>query len=121
MLRGIDIVKEGFCERDHNTLQEARNQLHILLTNIMMDDTGYIIDKVLDEAKKELAKLRKISRQVDNYKSIASPKESNKDRLIKTVEFARKALTDTLQEELCNPTESPGEEIKDKTREDTIK
>ena len=77
MLRGMDIVKEGFCERDHYTLQEARNQLHILLTDIMMDDTGYIIDKVIDEAKKELAKLRKISGQVDNHKSIASSKEAN--------------------------------------------
>ena len=51
MLRGMDIVKEGFCERDHYTLQEARNQLHILLTNIIIDDTKYIIDKVMDEAK----------------------------------------------------------------------
>ena len=52
MLRGMDIVKEGFCERDHYTIQEARNQLHILLTDIMMDDAGYIIDKVMDESKK---------------------------------------------------------------------
>ena len=95
-LRGMDIIKEGFCERDHYTLQEARNQLHILLTDIMMDDAGYIIDKVMDEAKKELAKLRKISRQVDNYKSIASSKEANKDKLIKTLGFAKKALINTF-------------------------
>ena len=47
-----------------------------------------------------MAKLKKLSRQVDNYKSIASSKEANKNKLIKTLEFARKALTDTLQEEL---------------------
>ena len=45
MIRGMDIMKEGFCERDHYTLQEAKDQLHSLLTDIMMDDTGYILDK----------------------------------------------------------------------------
>ena len=39
----------------------------------------------------------------------------------KTLEFAKKTLIDTLQEELSNPTESEGEESMDKIREDTIK
>ena len=39
--------KEGFCKRGHYTLQEAKNQLHALLTDIMMDDAGYIIDQVI--------------------------------------------------------------------------
>ena len=66
MLRGMIIVKEGFCRRDHHTLQEAKNQIHALPTDVMMDDPGYIIDKIIDESKKEMAKLWKISSQVDN-------------------------------------------------------
>ena len=50
MLIGMNIVKEGFCKRDHHTLQEAKNQLHALLTDVMMDDAGYIIDKTKDAA-----------------------------------------------------------------------
>ena len=87
MLRGMSIVKEGFCRRDHHTLQEAKNQLHALLTDVMMDDTGYILDKTIDESKKEMAKLRRISRQIDNHKRIASSKKANKDKLVKTLEF----------------------------------
>ena len=121
MLRGMNIVKQRFCERDHYTLQEAQNQLHALLIDIMMDDARYIIDKIIDESRKEMAQLRKIRNWVDNYKSIVSSKKDNKDKLVKTLEFAKKALTDKLQEELSNPAESAGEEIKDKIREDTIK
>ena len=72
MLRGMDNVKEGFCERDHYTLQEARNQLHILLTDIIMDNAGYIIDKVMDEAKKEMAKLRNLINLFNLFNSINS-------------------------------------------------
>ena len=85
----------------------------------MMDDAGYIIDKTIDESRKEMFKLRKISRQIDNYKRIASSKKTNKDKLVKTLEFAKRALIDTLQSELSSTIESA--ETKDKVREDTIK
>ena len=32
ILRGMSIIKEEFCNTDHRTLQEVRNQLHALLT-----------------------------------------------------------------------------------------
>ena len=32
MIRGMDIMKEGFCERDHYTLKGAKDQLQYLLT-----------------------------------------------------------------------------------------
>ena len=40
ILRGIDINKQEYCNTDHHTLQEAKDQLHALLTNIMMSDVG---------------------------------------------------------------------------------
>ena len=89
------------------------------MTDVMMDDTRCIIDKTIDESKKEMVKLRKIRNQVDNHKSIVSSKKANKDKIIKTLEFAKKALIDTLQEELSFTVESA--ETMDKCREDTIK
>ena len=88
MIRGMDIMKEGFCARDHYTLQEAKDQLHSLLTDIMMDDAGYILDKTINESKKEMAHLKKIKIRLDHYKSIASSKKKHKDRVAKTLEFA---------------------------------
>ena len=119
ILRGMNVIKEEFCNKDYHTLQEAKNQLHALLTNVMMDDAGYILDKTLDELKKEMTKLRKISSWIENQKGVTSSKKVSKDKLVQTLEFAQKALIDTLQGELCSPSESA--EIKDKTREDTIK
>lgn len=47
-----------------------------------------------------MANLRKIRSRVDNYKSIASARKANKDKIRKALEVAKEALTDTLQEEL---------------------
>ena len=53
-------MKEVFWERDHYTLQEAKDQLQSLLTEIMMNDARYILDKTIHESKKEMAQLKKI-------------------------------------------------------------
>ena len=68
-----------------------------------------------------MAHLRKIKIRLDNYKSIASSKKDHKDRVVKTLEFAKKTLIDTLLEEPSNPAESEGEKSMDKIREDTNK
>ena len=34
ILRGMDTSKQEYCNTDHHTLQEAKDQLHALLTNI---------------------------------------------------------------------------------------
>ena len=66
-----------------------------------------------------MAKLRKISSQIDNQKRVTSSKKACKDKLVQTLEFAQKTLIDTLQGELCSPIKSA--ETKDKIREDTIR
>ena len=38
ILRGMNISRKEFCNTDNHTLQEAKDQLHALLTDIMMDD-----------------------------------------------------------------------------------
>ena len=71
-----------------------------------MGDVGYILNKSINESKKEMAKLRKARSQIDNQKKIASFKKANKDRLVQTLEVAKRALVDTLQGELWNQIES---------------
>ena len=53
-------MKEGFCVQDYYTLQEAIDQLHSLLTDIMLDEAGYILDETIDESKRVIAHLKKI-------------------------------------------------------------
>ena len=100
MLNTMSNEKEDFCKGNYYTLQEAKNQSYALLTEIMMYEAGYVIDQAIEGSKREMAKLRKVRSQVDKYTSIASAKKANKDKLIKELEVAKKALTETLQEEL---------------------
>ena len=120
-IRGMDLMKEGFCVKDYYTLQEAIDQLHSLLTDIMLDEAGYILDEIIDDSKREMAHLKKIKIRLDNYNSVASSKKEHKDRVTQTLKSAKETLIDILQEELCNPTESGGEKSMNKIREDTIK
>ena len=51
--------------------------------------------------------------QVNIYKSIAATKKVTKDRLVKEMEVTKKALTDSLKEELANLAEPEGDDDKD--------
>ena len=66
----------------------------------MMDESGYVINKAIEGAKRGLAKLKRVKSLVDNNKSIASTKKAIKDRLIKEMEVTKKVLTESLKEEL---------------------
>ena len=59
--------------------------------------------------------------QVNNYKSIAGTKKVIRDRLVKEMEVAKKALTDLLKEELTSLVKPEGYKDKDKVIRDTIR
>ena len=63
---------------DHHTLQEEKDRLYALLTNIMMGDVGYILEKSIKESKEKMAILSKERSQLDNQKKIASSKKQIK-------------------------------------------
>ena len=113
--------KEDFCKGNYYTLQEAKNQLYALLTEIMMNEAGYVIDQAIEGSKRGIAELKEVRSQVDNYKSIVNTKKAIKDRLIKEMEVTKRALTEALQEELHNQAKSTGKEAKERIREDTVK
>ena len=121
MINTLKEEKEDFCQADYNTPQEAKRQLYALLTNIITDESGYVISEAIGKAKVRLAKLEEMEGQVNNYKSIAGTKKVIKDRLVKEMEVTKKALTDLLKEELANLAEPEGDVDKDKVIRDTIK
>ena len=121
MLRTLNDEKEEFCKGSYYTLQDAKNWLYALLTEVMMDKTGYIISNDIERAKRGLTELKELKRQVDNYNSIVGTKKAIKDRLIKEMEVTQKTLTEALQEELQNPAEALEDEARETIRQDTIK
>ena len=86
-----------------------------------MDESGYVISEAIGKAKVRLAELEEIEGQVNNYKGIVGPKKVIKDRLVKEMEVAKKALTDLLKEELASLAEPAEDENKDKVIRDTIR
>ena len=56
MINTLKEEKEEFCQADYNTLQEAKKQLYALLTNIITDESGYVISEAIGKAKVRLAK-----------------------------------------------------------------
>ena len=121
MINTLKEEKEEFCQADYHTLQEAKKQLYALLTNNITDESGYVISEAIGKAKGRLAELEEMEGQVNNYKSIAGTKKVIRDRLVKEMEVAKKALTDLLKEELASLAEPEGDEDKDKVIRDTIR
>ena len=60
-----------------------KKQLYALLTKIIMDKSGYIINEAIGKAKGRLAELEEMEGQVNNYKSIAGTKKLLKTDLLK--------------------------------------
>ena len=78
-----------------------------------------ILDKYINESKEKLAILSKVRSQLDNKKKFASAKKAIKNKLIHGLGTAKRALVNSLQEELWDQIES--EDTENKFREDTIR
>ena len=83
MINTLKEEKEEFCQEDYHTLQEAKQQLYVLLTDIIMDESGYLISEAIRKAKVRLAELDKMEDRASKYKSITGIKKVIKDRLCK--------------------------------------
>ena len=92
--------KENFCKGNYYVLQEVKNKLYALMTEVMMNKAKYVKEQAIEGSKGQITKLRKVKNQVDKRTSIADTKKVNKDKLIKELDVAKKALTEVLQEEL---------------------
>ena len=45
--------KEEFCKADYLSLQAAKAQLMTLVTEIMIDKAGFVINEILEDCKKQ--------------------------------------------------------------------
>ena len=121
MINTLNDEKEGFCQANYYTLQDAKRKLYSLLTKIVGDESGYIIHDAINRTKRRLSELEEKEDQIISYKRIAVTRKASKDRLIKEMEVAKKALTDSLKEELANLAEQVKDEATDKVIRDTIR
>ena len=76
ILRTIGGKKENFCKGTYYTLQDAKKQLHDLVTKVMMNESEYVIDKTIETPERELTNLKQMKSQVN---SLADPKQANRN------------------------------------------
>ena len=49
--RTLEEKKEDYCKANYESLQDAKAQLLALLTEVMMDEAGFIINQSLQDCK----------------------------------------------------------------------
>ena len=96
MLITMGNEEEGFCNGNYYTLQDAKKQLHALLTKFMMNKSECSINKARERAERGLAELKEMKSQVDNCKGIASTKKAMED------EQQEKETSQSDKEEIFN-------------------
>ena len=109
--------KDDFCNGTYYTLQDARNKLYTLLTEILTEEAGYLIDHTIQVSKLEKDEIKKVMGQIDHHTSFVSAIKASRNMLIEESEVVKKELTEAAQEELNG--ESTGDENKDEIRYDT--
>ena len=89
--------KEEFCKADYLSIKAAKTQLMTLVTKIMMEEAGFIIDEILKDCKRQtdLLKIKK-----DQYKYNLDVLTSENEELRRDADEAKKELVEALQEEL---------------------
>ena len=46
--------KEKFCKGTYHTLQDVKKQLYAILTEVMVEKSGYVLDKLIERTKRKL-------------------------------------------------------------------
>ena len=75
IINTLNDEKEGFCQVNYYTLQDAKRKLYSLLTEIITDESGYIIHDAIGRTKRRLSKLEEKEGQINSYKGIKSQRK----------------------------------------------
>ena len=79
----IEGKKEEFCKADYMSLQDAKTQLTTLLTEVMMDEAGFIIDQSLQDCRKQTEDLKREKDHLNQYKDTINVKNNKNHQLRK--------------------------------------
>ena len=82
--------KEEFCKADYLSIKAAKAQLMTLVTEIMMEETGFIIDEILQDCKRQTDLLKIEKDCLNQYQYIIDVRTSENDRLRRDADDAKK-------------------------------
>ena len=94
--------KEEFCKGDFMSQSQAKAQLITLVTKIMMEEAGFVIDEVLEDCKKQSEELRKEKDRLTQHQNTIGIRKRDNDKIREETKTAIKEFTVILQEEVEN-------------------
>ena len=81
-------------------MKDAKAQLMTLITGIMMEEAGFMIDEILEDCQRE-TKLLKIERdRLTQYQDDLEAWTSNNNELRRNADEANKELVEAIEEDL---------------------
>ena len=71
----IEGKKEEFCKAKYKSLQDAETQMLVLITEIMMNEAGFIINQSLQECKRQTEDLKKENDRLEQHRDTINVKK----------------------------------------------
>ena len=109
--------KDDFCSQNYCSLTKAKDKLYSLLTEILREEAGTVIDYDIQMLNHEKGEVKTKMSQIDYNINRANAKKASRESLLKEFDAAKKELIKLTQDE--RKQESTGDKDKDKVRTDT--
>ena len=117
ILDSLQDKKDQFCKGTYPTLKEARSELYTMMTEIIVQEAGSILDHSIMIKQDERNMVRKLLNKIEYKTSRVEALSASKSKLIQGSTVAKKELLSLAQNEKeIGPTNDPK---KDKLRLDT--
>ena len=117
ILNTLKDEKDHFCRCNYSTLTEAKNKLYSMLTEILIQEAGSVIDYDIRTVNYKRDEIKKKMSQIDYNTNRANAKKASRDTLVKELKVAKEELIKSAQDE--RKQESTGDQNKDKVRNNT--
>ena len=100
--------KEEFCRSDYISSLDARAQLTKLVTKVMMEEAGFVIDELLDDCKKQHTALKVEKDQLTQLSNNITSRKRENNQLKQQLEAAIQEFIAILQETVEKLSEEEG-------------
>ena len=109
--------KDYLCDYSYSTLTEATNKIYSMLTEILIQEAGQVIDYDFKATVQERSELKKKMSQVEYNTNKANAIKASREGLLRELKSAKEELLKATQDERKKEaTSDPG---KDKVRDNT--
>ena len=95
-LKAIKDEKDDFCKSNYSTLTDAKNKLYSMVTEILVQEVGCVLDHDIRMINYERSEIKKQMSQIEYNTNRANAKKTTRDTLVEEFEIAKKELFESV-------------------------